>query len=121
MYFDLRTIFGQESLTAFDGIINEDSAKKVYPSYFSPTALGTLFACPAKYLFSRIAGREKDIFLRGEIAANTQGSLYHDILKDFYTMIKNKKDFLTISWPETEDLFNNFIDEKFKASQKYGL
>ena len=121
LYFDLRAISAQNALTAFDGII--DTADKIYPSYFSPTALANLFGCPAKYLFSRIAGAEKDMFLRSEIAANKQGSLYHDILKDFYTLIKNKKDFLKISWPETENLFNDFFDNRFSKSytEKYGL
>lgn len=122
-YFDLRAISAQNALTDFDGIINEKEAQKIYPSYFSPTALGTLFACPAKYLFSRIAGKEKDIFLRSEIASNKKGSLYHDILKDFYSLIKSKKDFLNISWPDMENLFNNFFDKRFSKSsvEKYGL
>jgi ATP-dependent helicase/DNAse subunit B len=113
----------QNALTGFDGIINEEHSQKIYPSYFSPTALGTLFACPAKYLFSRIAGKEKDIFLRGEIASNKKGSLYHDILKDFYSLIKSKKNFLTITWPEAENLFNDFFDNRFSKSsvEKYGL
>ncbi len=123
LYFDLRAISQQNSLTVFDGIIKGDSVNKIYPSYFSPTALGTLFACPAKYLFSRIAGREKDIFLRSEIASNKQGTLYHDILKDFYSFIKDNKDFLNISWPEMQNLFNNFFDKRFSKSSvgKYGL
>ena len=123
LYFDLRALSAQNSLNDFDGIINENSAQKIYPSYFSPTALGTLFACPAKYLFSRIAGREKDIFLRSEIASNKKGSLYHDILKDFYSLIKNKKNFATISWPDMENLFINFFDKRFAKSstEKYGL
>ena len=122
-YFDLRSVSAQNSLNDFDGIINKKDTQKIYPSYFSPTALGTLFACPAKYLFSRIAGKEKDISLRGEIASNKKGTLYHEILKDFYTFIKNKKDFLHISWPETENLFNNFLDDRFSKSttEKYGL
>ena len=123
LYFDLRAISTQNSLTEFDGIINKENANKIYPSYFSPTALATLFGCPAKYLFSKTAGEEKDIFLRGEIAANRQGSLYHDILKDFYSFIKDKKDFLSISWTETENLFNDFFDKRFSKSrtEKYGL
>lgn len=122
LYFDLRALASQNSLTDFDGLINE-SAGKIYPSYFSPTALGTLFACPAKYLFSRIAGREKDIFSRSEIASDKKGSLYHDILKDFYSLIKNKRNFLTITWPEAENLFNDFFDNRFSKSsvEKYGL
>ncbi len=122
LYFDLRALASQNSLTDFDGLINE-SAGKIYPSYFSPTALGTLFACPAKYLFSRIAGREKDIFSRSEIASDKKGSLYHDILKDFYSLIKSKRNFLTITWPETENLFNDFFDNRFSKSsvEKYGL
>ena len=122
-YFDLRAISTQNSLTDFDGIINEKDAQKIYPSYFSPSALGTLFACPAKYLFSRIADKEKDIFLRSEIASNKKGTLYHEILKDFYACIKNKKDFLNISWLETENLFNNFLDNRFSktTTDKYGL
>lgn len=120
-YFDLRTLSGQNSLTDFDGII--DTADKIYPSYFSPTALSTLFGCPAKYLFSRILDKEQDLFLRGEIAPNKKGTLYHEILKDFYTFIKSKKDFLHISWPEMENLFNNFLDSRFSKSNtdKYGL
>ena len=123
LYFNLQAISSTNSLTEFDGIINKESANKIYPSYFSPTALADLFGCPAKYLFSRIAGREKDIFFRDEIAANKQGSLYHDILKDFYSFIKNKKDFLNISWPEMETLFIDFFDNRFSKSHtdKYGL
>ncbi|MBO4707101.1 MAG: exodeoxyribonuclease V subunit gamma [Elusimicrobiaceae bacterium] len=122
-YFDLRALSSQNSLTDFDGIINERDAQKIYPSYFSPSALSTLFACPAKYLFYRIAGKEKDIFLRSEIASNKKGTLYHEILKDFYTFIKTKKDFLYISWPDMENSFNNFLDTRFSKSttEKYGL
>ena len=122
-YRALKALSSQDGLNNFDGIINPEQSKKIYPKEFSPTALATLFACPLKYLFSCLTKQAPDISLRGQLANNTKGTIYHDILCKFYQSVKCKKDFLTITWPDMENLFNEFIENEFKNPkyQKYGL
>ena len=122
-YFDLRALSSQDGLTAFDGIINTCEAQKIYPSYFSPSALKKLFSCPAKYLFSRIVDEEQDIYSRSQIAGNIKGNFYHRILQNFYKLIKSKFNFASITWPEMADLFVRFLDTEFNNKEyvKNGL
>ena len=52
---------------------------------FSPSALQTLANCPLKYFFSKIIGLTEDSLLfRDQLAANTRGNMYHEVLEHFY-------------------------------------
>lgn len=122
-YIALRALSSQDALNGFDGIIDIDEAKKIYPSNFSPSALKNLYDCPLQYFFSRIIKEPQDIALRGHLADNTKGTIYHDILCKFYQSLKGKQDLTKITWPDMENLFNNFIEDEFKKPEykKYGL
>ncbi len=120
-YLSLKTLSSNNELTAFDGIINPESAKQIYPQYFSPSSLSILFTCPARYFFSRIIKDDDEKFLRGKLSEKHRGNLYHYILASFYESIKNKLP--QIPWSEAENLFKNFIEKYFQNTKqtKYGL
>ena len=120
-YSNLKHLSSQGALTCFDGVINPEEAQKIYPKYFSPTALSNLFSCPAKYFFSRLIKEVKNISFRGQMADNEKGNLYHKILAEFYSLLRDKLPI--ISWNEEENLFRQFIKKFFNspAQQSYGL
>lgn len=122
-YHSLRAFSAQDSLNAFDGIIGKEAAKKIYPQKFSPSSLERLYNCPLKYFFSRIIKEPPEISLRGTLAPNQKGNIYHDILHKFYTYILNKHNFAQITWPDMENLFKTFVEDEFKKPEykKYGL
>ena len=125
-YKALRALASQDGLNDFDGVISKEAAQKIYPEYFSPSALRELFNCPLQYFFSRITDQGPDIASRGNLAANIQGTIYHNILENFYKHLISKKGaevFKTITWPDMENLFGNFLEEEFENPdyRKYGL
>ena len=122
-YKALMTLASQEGLNSFDGIISPKAAEKIYPTYFSPSALQNLFNCPLRYFFSRIVKPPKEIALRGRLADNQKGDIYHDMLHKFYSAMRKKKDFAQVSWEETESFFKEFAEKEFKDPQykKIGL
>ena len=120
-FSSLRALSARNALNEFDGVIKKESVKLIYPQSFSPSALSTLYSCPAKYLFGRLVKEENDTFYRDEIANNEKGTLYHKILADFYDSVKNKLPQMSVS--EAENLFINFIEKYFNSpsQKKYGL
>ena len=122
-YTALKALASQGELNSFDGIISPEAAKKIYPKHFSPSALQNLFNCPLQYFFSRIVEPPQEIALRGRLADNKKGDIYHDMLHKFYKYICENKNFSQISWEETESLFKDFAEKEFKDTQykKIGL
>lgn len=122
-YNALKALSSQDGLTDFDGILEETDAAKIYPKAFSPSSLKEIYNCPLKYFFSRITDTEQDIFHRGKLDYNIQGTIYHNILWRFYQSLTGKVNFLEITWPDMENRFNIFLEDEFKRPEykKYGL
>ncbi|MBR2082331.1 MAG: exodeoxyribonuclease V subunit gamma [Elusimicrobiaceae bacterium] len=60
---------------------------------FSPSALQEIGACPLKYFFDKglHLGEPDEPASRHELAADKRGSVYHEILQDFYQTLYEKK------------------------------
>ena len=81
-----------QQLGKFDGCI--ESGKEIFQAGqragFSPSALQDLAACPMKYFFRKglhLADPE-DPCSRDTLAPNTRGTIYHQVLEDFYKQLQ---------------------------------
>ena len=79
------------TLTERDGIVNGGEAifASQNASGFSPSALQELAHCPFRYFLAKGIGLKEpeDILSRSELAANTRGTAYHEILKEYYQQL----------------------------------
>ena len=76
------------NLGDYDGMVKSATAifQKQNEGGFSPSALKDLALCPMKYFLAKGLGlREKDeVFSRFELAPNLRGTVYHEVLMDYY-------------------------------------
>ncbi len=90
-----RALVTLGELGPYDGVLSNASAlfKRQNTRGFSPSALEELGQCPLKYFFNRVLylGQPEEPASRCELAANTQGTLYHQVLQDFYQTLYQKK------------------------------
>lgn len=96
--------------TAFDGFVQSGPTifARENESGFSPSALQTLAQCPLKYFFDKgvkLADTE-DPLSRQELSPDRRGTLYHEILKDFYSELYQDKC--------THDLFDSATLERLE-------
>lgn len=98
-----QTLAARGALGPFDGIIQ--SGAKIFASQnqkgFSPSSLQEIATCPFKYFAHRGLHLEEPEtpLSRQELAADTQGSCAHAVLKDFYETLYRRH--------LTQDLFNS--------------
>ena len=96
--------------TAFDGFIHSGSAvfARENEAGFSPSALQTLAQCPLKYFFDKAVklADTEDPLSRQELSPDRRGTLYHEILKDFYSELYQDKC--------THDLFDSAALERLE-------
>ena len=73
---------------AYDGMVKGGSEifERENKKGFSPSALQELGQCPLKYFFDKglALGDPDDPLSRQELSADRRGTVYHEILKDFY-------------------------------------
>ncbi|MBP5404301.1 MAG: exodeoxyribonuclease V subunit gamma [Elusimicrobiaceae bacterium] len=90
-----RALVTLGELGAYDGVISNASAifKRQNARGFSPSALEELGQCPLKYFFNRVLhlAEPEEPASRYELAADTRGTLYHQVLQDFYQTLYQKK------------------------------
>ena len=96
--------------TAFDGFVQSGPTifARENEAGFSPSALQTLAQCPLKYFFDKgvkLADTE-DPLSRQELSPDRRGTLYHEILKDFYSELYQDKC--------THDLFDSATLERLE-------
>lgn len=86
-------------LTSFDGVVGDMSGWLNEQAYrgFSPTTLETFGTCPFKYFMSNILElkSQEEPETAEMIAAVELGILYHNILRDVYTILIEKRYFDT--------------------------
>ncbi len=75
---------------AFDGFVTSGSeifSRANDGAGFSPSALQELASCPMKYFFDKGLNLEDkdDAMSRRELSPDKRGTVYHEILQDFYT------------------------------------
>jgi hypothetical protein len=80
--------------------------KNIAKNGFSPSTLNTYKSCTLKFYFQRILGMYSEDSVEEVFEANTLGTVVHDVLEYFYTLIKGK----TL----TEDFLNNMA-KNYKA------
>ena len=113
-------------LTAYDGIIGKQNilAAKIRETGFSPSALRLLWLCPAGYMFKNIIRRNEPAeYDRAKIPANAKGTLYHEILQNFYIYITKNKLIDGITAALADDIFEGFSSSYLKPDRykRYGL
>lgn len=114
------------TLTPYDGILTEDNAieQEIKMRGISPSDLQNLYKCPARYLFDRITDREEEVtFERTEISPLKKGTLYHEILENFYKYIKQNNMFDKLFSNGAKNLLNDFLPQYLAKEnyKKYGL
>jgi ATP-dependent helicase/nuclease subunit B len=81
-------------LGAYDGVISQGESlfERENKRGFSPSALQELGACPMKYYFHHALqlGEPEEPASRQGLAANVQGTAYHEILNEFYQELVKK-------------------------------
>lgn len=96
--------------TAFDGFVQSGPTifARENEAGFSPSALQTLAQCPLKYFFDKAVklADTEDPLSRQELSPDRRGTLYHEILKDFYSELYQDKC--------THDLFDSAILERLE-------
>lgn len=96
--------------TAFDGFVQSGPTifARENEAGFSPSALQTLAQCPLKYFFDKAVklANTEDPLSRQELSPDRRGTLYHEILKDFYSELYQDKC--------THDLFDSATLERLE-------
>lgn len=90
----------------------------------SPSALGNMYQCPAKYLFNNIFDREDTLVLqRDKLDERDRGILNHEILEQFYKYLLSRNLFDKVFAKGALDILQTFIDKNLcdKDYKKYGL
>ena len=92
--FAARALSGGGVLGNYDGMIT--SGPEIFARQnacgFSPSALQEVGSCPLKYFFNRVLhlGDPDEPASRCELPADKRGSVYHEILRDFYQTLLKK-------------------------------
>lgn len=84
---------------------------------FSPSTLNTYKACSLKFYFQRILGMYAQDEVEETLAANTQGTVIHGVLEDFYAQKKGKvisESFLN----RIKNEYKNELEKRFQ--QEFG-
>ena len=90
----------------------------------SPSSISNLYKCPARYLFSAILNRKDiDILQPDKFDDRDKGNLYHDILNQFYSYLKERNLLDKISPVGSGEILQNFIKDNIKETdyKQYGL
>ena len=107
-----RQIASRAGLNPYDGMVQ--SGEAIFDTQnevgFSPSALKDLALCPMKYFFAKGLGlREKDeVFSRFELAPNLRGTIYHEILMEYYKRLYQEG--------LTGELFGSALQERLHQS-----
>ncbi len=91
----------------------EEIAKKG----FSPSTLNTYKSCSLKFYFHRVLEMYTEEEVEETLAANTQGSVIHGVLEEFYKPLQNKtitKDFIDQMQKEYPTKLRNWFEKEFK-------
>jgi len=86
---------------------------------FSPSTLNNYKACSLKFYFQRILGMYTEDEVEETLAANTQGTVIHGVLEDFYLRKKG----LVINERFLDEMANEYVDalkKKFAKEFKEG-
>lgn len=79
------------ALNAYDGVIESgaDFFNRMNEKGFSASALQRLAGCPLRYFFEKglNLAEPDDLLDRSHLAANTQGTIFHEILSEFYNYL----------------------------------
>lgn len=84
---------------------------------FSPSSLNNFKKCSYFFYLQKIVGLKTDEILEEHMAYNTQGTIIHETLEDFYKKFLNKNitaEDLEVSKDKILNIFNNKISEEFE-------
>ncbi|MBR3632525.1 MAG: exodeoxyribonuclease V subunit gamma [Elusimicrobiaceae bacterium] len=100
------------ALTAYDGMIASGASifQAQHAQGFSPSALQDLARCPLKYFFAKGVGlaHPDEVLSRSEIAPNLRGTIYHEVLMDYYQRLDQEG--------LTAELFDQARQERVKEA-----
>jgi hypothetical protein len=91
--------------------------KEIAKKGFSPSTLNTYKSCSLKFYFHRVLEMYTEEEVEETLAANTQGSVIHGVLEEFYKPLNNKtisKDFIAKMQKEYPTKLRNWFEKEFK-------
>lgn len=114
------------TLTPYDGITRAGNAvaRRIAGRGISPSDLQILFKCPAKYLFESITLKEEERpFERASLSPMAKGTLYHEILENFYKHVKQNNLFDKLFADGAKNILKEFTDTYLHKEnyKKYGI
>ena len=116
----------QETLGAHDLICQRQGPlwQYIVKKGLSPSSVANLYKCPARYFFNAILDKKDlDILQPDKFDERNRGNLYHEILKQFYSYLKERNLFDKISPVGSGEILQNFIQDNIKETdyKRYGL
>ncbi|MDR0734120.1 MAG: PD-(D/E)XK nuclease family protein [Elusimicrobiota bacterium] len=120
------TLNSARALTRYDGVVNAGNAaaQALKTRGISPSDLQILFKCPARALFDKITFKDEDRpLIREGLAPLAKGTLYHEILENFYKYIKQNNLFDKASPAAARNMLKDFLRDWLHKDnyKKYGV